>query len=58
MAEQHTTTPLTTDVALANAARILYHAEGETNLASMERLDDLANTWISIAALLHERDQT
>lgn len=53
-----TATTLTMDRALANAARLLNAAEVETNLMLMERLEHLADTWVGIAALLHERDKT
>jgi hypothetical protein len=43
---------VTIEVALSNAARILHHAEGETNLHVMERLEHLADSWVNIAALL------
>jgi hypothetical protein len=45
------------DRALANAARLLNAAEVETNLLLMERLEHLADTWVGIAGLLHERDK-
>lgn len=47
----------TTDEAIRNAARLLRMAENETNLALMERLDDMAQTWLNIASLLSEREQ-
>lgn len=53
-----TATALTMDTALHNAARLLHAAEVETNLPLMERLEHLADTWVNIAALLHERDKT
>ncbi|MDT0409941.1 MULTISPECIES: hypothetical protein [Streptomyces] len=52
MAEQ----PITPDVAIETAARLLRAAELETNLAMMERLDDLATSWLSMAALLLEKE--
>jgi hypothetical protein len=48
--------PVTVDVALANAARLLHHAEGETNLPLMERLEKLADSWIAIAHALMNRE--
>lgn len=57
MAEQPAITHLTMDRALANAARLLNAAEVETNLLLMERLEHLADTWVGIAGLLHERDK-
>jgi len=43
--------------ALANARRLLYAAEAETNLPLMERLEKLADSWIQMAALIVERDR-
>lgn len=49
---------MTADEAIANAARLLEQAEMElTNLPLMERLDELASSWLSIAALVTERDR-
>lgn len=48
---------MTFEEAIANAARILIHAEGETNLAHMERLEKLADSWISMANLIRERER-
>jgi hypothetical protein len=45
----------TIDEAIRNAARLLRHAETETNLALMERLDEMAATWLNVAHLLMER---
>lgn len=55
-------TPATTDVptidsALTNASRLLHAAELETNLATMERLEKLADSWVSIAGLLCQRER-
>lgn len=47
---------ITFEDALENGARILKHAENETNLAAMERLEKLADSWINMAALLHQRE--
>lgn len=51
----HDVEPVTLDVALANAARLLRNAELETNLPLMERLEHLADSWIAIARTLAER---
>ncbi|MFD8254687.1 hypothetical protein [Streptomyces werraensis] len=48
--------PITPDGAIQNAARLLRAAELETNLALMERLDELATSWLSLAHLLMERE--
>jgi hypothetical protein len=48
--------PITPDAAIQNAARLLRAAELETNLALMERLDELATSWLSLAHLLMERE--
>ncbi|MFM9675783.1 hypothetical protein [Streptomyces brasiliscabiei] len=48
--------PTTPGAAIENAARLLRAAELETNLALMERLDELATTWLSLAHLLMERE--
>ncbi|MEU0332219.1 hypothetical protein [Streptomyces sp. NPDC006193] len=48
--------PITPDAAIENAARLLRAAELETNLALMERLDELATSWLSLAHLLMERE--
>jgi hypothetical protein len=42
--------------AVSNAARLLRHAELETNLATVERLDSLADSWLNMAALLSQCD--
>ncbi|MCI3240280.1 hypothetical protein [Streptomyces spinosisporus] len=47
----------TIEQALANAARLLEQAEMETNLALMERLDQLACSWLSMASLLMEKER-
>lgn len=44
-----TNEPVTVAGALANAARLLTFAERETNLATMERLEALADSWNSLA---------
>ncbi|MFJ2650886.1 hypothetical protein ACIO1C_29725 [Streptomyces sp. NPDC087420] len=51
-----TFTAVTAEVALGAAARLLRNAELETNLALMERIEALADSWVSIARLLIERD--
>jgi len=58
VSEQPTTTsPITVDVALGNAARLLHNAEGETDRHLMERLEKLADSWISIANTLLARER-
>jgi hypothetical protein len=48
----------TEDQALENAARLLERAEIElTNLPLMDRLDELAASWLTMAQLLHERER-
>ena len=42
--------------ALATAARLLHHAELECDLAKMERIEKLADSWISIASMLKPGD--
>ncbi len=42
---------INSQTALANAARLLHAAEVETNLALMERLEHLADTWVAIASM-------
>lgn len=44
------------DEALGNAVRLLQVAETETNLALMERLEGLADSWLGVAVLLRERE--
>lgn len=49
---------ITADDAIAHAARILHEAELErTNPVMMERLDSIADTWVTIAQLLAERER-
>ncbi|MBA9002023.1 hypothetical protein [Thermomonospora cellulosilytica] len=49
---------MTVDEALGNAARLLHEAELERgNLPLMERLESIADTWVSIAQLITERDR-
>jgi hypothetical protein len=49
--------PVTAETAIAAAARLLRGAELETNLALMERLDELACSWLTLANLLMERER-
>lgn len=46
----------TRDEALANAARLLRWAEAETDLTRMERLTELGNSWLTLAAVLDGND--
>lgn len=49
---------VTADQAIANAARLLDRAEMElTNLPLMERLDELASSWLTLAAMVLERER-
>lgn len=48
----------TAEQALDNAARLLEAAELETNLAVMERYDELACTWLTYAGIVVEVDRT
>jgi hypothetical protein len=49
----------TQEQALDNAARLLEQAEMElTNLPLMERLEGLADSWLGLAHMLHERERT
>lgn len=57
MAEHPATESLTVDQALGNAARLLHAAELETNLSLMERLENLAEAWVTIASWLIQREQ-
>jgi hypothetical protein len=50
------TAPVTVDTAIANAARLLQNAEMITDLALMERLERLADSWIAIARTVTERE--
>jgi hypothetical protein len=43
---------ITPGKALANAARLLYAAEMVTDLALMERLEGLADSWINFSQAL------
>lgn len=58
MSEQPASTDtITVDSALANAARLLHNAEGETDRHLMERLEKLADSWISVANTLLARER-
>lgn len=49
---------VTADQAIENAARLLDRAEIElTNLPLMQRLDELAASWLSLANLLMEKER-
>lgn len=48
--------PITPQAAIENAARLLRAAELETNHLLMERLDELATSWLGMAHLLMERE--
>lgn len=39
---------------MANAARILRYAEGEMDLAKMDKYTELAQTWINLASLYQD----
>lgn len=43
---------VTTVECVENAARLLQAAESETNLALMERLEGLADSWLNAASIL------
>ncbi|MGW2936049.1 hypothetical protein ACWDA7_30325 [Streptomyces sp. NPDC001156] len=47
--------PPTADSALVNAARLLRNAEMVTDLALMQRLESLADSWIAIARTIADR---
>lgn len=48
---------MTQEESLANASRLLQAAELETDLTKMERLTELADCWIAIAAQCMDRDR-
>ncbi|MFE2140197.1 hypothetical protein ACFXA3_00255 [Streptomyces sp. NPDC059456] len=49
---------MTADEAIGHAARLLAQAELElTNLPLIERLDQLACSWLAVANLLNERER-
>jgi len=39
---------------MANAARLLQYAEGETDLAKMSQYNEVAQTWINLASLYQD----
>lgn len=47
---------MTWEEAIANAVRVLQAAEAETNLQLMERLENVAALWISIADMVRDRE--
>ena len=50
--------PLTADDAIAGAIRLLAFAEASIgNIALMERYEKLADSWVSLAHLLAERER-
>lgn len=49
--------PITSEIALANAARLLRNAELITDQALMQRTESLADSWIAIARTVIERDR-
>lgn len=48
----------TMEMALCNAARLLHDAELETDLKKMERVEKLADSWISVAGVLVAADRS
>jgi hypothetical protein len=46
---------MTSEEAIENAARMLRFAEGETDLAKMERFIEIADGWKCIAAVINEQ---
>lgn len=42
----------TREEALAHAARLLEWSESETDLAQMERLTELGNSWLTLASVI------
>lgn len=53
-----TTEPPTVSECHANAARILQHAEMETDRQLMGQLDDIARTWIMLGSEVRESLET
>jgi len=49
---------VTVQACMRNASRILQHAEMETDLAKMERLEKLADSWVNMAAVLSIKDDS
>ena len=49
---------MTSQEAIDHACRLLEQAEMElTNLPLMERLDELASSWLTVASLLAEKER-
>ncbi len=48
---------MTPEEAIDNAVRLLKAAEVELDLAKMERYEKLADSWLSVAHLLAEREK-
>ncbi|NUP39181.1 MAG: hypothetical protein HOY76_19745 [Streptomyces sp.] len=51
-------TPITSETALGHAARLLLNAELITDQALMQRFESLADSWISIARTIVDRDRS
>jgi Rieske Fe-S protein len=49
--------PPTFDEAITHAARLLANAELEADVHRMERVEKLADSWIGMAGLIHQRDR-
>lgn len=49
---------MTADEALANAIRLYRAAEMETNLALMERLEKLGDSWVGLASTMRSYEWT
>lgn len=58
MTEPTTTETITFDAAIGHAGRLLRNAELEADLHRMERVEKLADSWVSIAELIASRDRT
>lgn len=56
MTDSAQTEQVTVAEAVNNAARLLRHAELETNLLLVERLDSLADSWLNMACFLAQCD--
>lgn len=56
--DTHPTGAPTRDEALANAARLLYWAEAERDLALMERITELGNSWLTLGSVLDGHEPT
>jgi hypothetical protein len=48
---------MTCDQAIENAARLLNMAEAESNPQLMERYEKIADSWISLAHLVSDRER-